>query len=58
MRLHAQRLPGGLQDAELALEIRATLIDATPWATQVLPQWYPYKHPNFRLCSMLHNVLV
>ena len=35
-RLHAQRMPGGLQDAELALEIRASLLDATPWAPQVL----------------------
>lgn len=37
MRLHAQRLPGGLQDAELALELRAQLIDTTPWAPQVSP---------------------
>ena len=35
-RLHAQRMPGGLQDAELALEIRASLLDAAPWAPQVL----------------------
>ena len=35
-RLHAQRMPGGLQDDELALEIRASLLDATPWAPQVL----------------------
>ena len=35
-RLHAQRMPGGLQDAELALEIRASLLDATLWAPQVL----------------------
>lgn len=35
-RLHAQRMLGGLQDAELALEIRASLLDATPWAPQVL----------------------
>ncbi|KAA6422205.1 MAG: hydrolyzing O-glycosyl compounds [Trebouxia sp. A1-2] len=33
-RLHAQRMLGGLQDAELALEIRASLLDATPWAPQ------------------------
>ena len=36
VRLHARRLPAGLKDAELALELRAQLIDATLWAPQVL----------------------
>ncbi len=62
-RLHAQRMPGGLQDAELALEIRASLIDATPWAPQVLLIPCSSIHtPQPALCYMLkqlcHHVLV
>ena len=62
-RLHAQRMPAGLQDAELALEIRASLIDATPWAPQVLLIPYSSIHtPQPALCYMLkqlcHHVLV
>ncbi|KAL3153868.1 hypothetical protein ABBQ32_013441 [Trebouxia sp. C0010 RCD-2024] len=34
VRLHPQRVPGGLQDSELALELRAQLLTATPWAPE------------------------
>lgn len=35
VRLPGQHLPGGLQGAELALELRAEMTDATAWADQV-----------------------
>ena len=41
VRLPGQHLPGRLQDAELVLELRAQMIDATAWAPQVRPQALP-----------------
>ena len=35
VRLHPHRLPGGLQESELALELRGQLISAMPWAPEV-----------------------
>lgn len=41
MRLPGQHLPGGLREAELALELRAQMIEGTAWAPQVRPQPMP-----------------
>ena len=54
-------MPGGLQDAELALEIRASLLDATPWAPQVLLIPYSSIHtlqPACLLDPIYHCALV
>ena len=46
VRLHPQRVPGGLQDSELALEMRAQLVTATPWAPEVPHPATPSFHPD------------
>ena len=35
VRLHPHRLPGGLHESELVLELRGQLISAMPWAPEV-----------------------
>lgn len=35
VRLHPHRLPGGLHESELALELRGQLISGMPWAPEV-----------------------
>lgn len=47
VRLHPHRLPGGLHESELALELRGQLVSAMPWAPEVphsqlslIPLWH------------------
>ena len=50
VRLHPHRLPGGLHESELALELRGQLVSAMPWAPEVpLP---PFTHLTVALLAV------
>lgn len=52
VRLHPHRLPGGLHESELALELRGQLMSGMPWAPEV-----PYSSLNFVTESILAPLL-
>ena len=54
VRLHPQRVPGGLQESELALELRAQLLSATPWAPEVAPPHLPSHSPRTHTVAHTH----
>ena len=54
VRLPGQHLPGGLRDAELALELRAQMMDATAWSPQVRPQALPSSVPTKQSLEVLN----